>query len=76
MGITSLSNVVSPLIFGPLSALFLADDAPFNFPGFSMLSVGLAYVRSRVLVLQMHVVCIFMMSHREMFSRAACRFHS
>lgn len=47
MGITSLSNVVSPLIFGPLSALFLADDAPFNFPGFSMLSVGLAYVRPR-----------------------------
>ncbi|KAG6421589.1 hypothetical protein SASPL_118146 [Salvia splendens] len=44
MGIASLANVVSPLIFSPLSALFLSDDAPFNFPGFSILSVGLAYL--------------------------------
>ncbi|XP_057769196.1 uncharacterized protein LOC130989253 isoform X1 [Salvia miltiorrhiza] len=44
MGIASLANVVSPLIFSPLSALFLSDDAPFNFPGFSIFSVGLAYL--------------------------------
>ncbi|XP_042059535.1 tetracycline resistance protein, class G-like [Salvia splendens] len=44
-GMSSLANVVSPLIFSPLSALFLSGDAPFTFPGFSILSVGLAYVR-------------------------------
>ncbi|PIN09495.1 putative transporter ADD1 (major facilitator superfamily) [Handroanthus impetiginosus] len=43
MGITSFANVISPLIYSPLSALFLSDSAPFNFPGFSILCVGLAW---------------------------------
>ncbi|KAL0422943.1 UNVERIFIED_CONTAM: Hippocampus abundant transcript 1 protein [Sesamum latifolium] len=44
MGITSFANVISPLIYSPLSALFLSDGAPFYFPGFSMLCVGLAWL--------------------------------
>lgn len=41
-GICSLSNVVSPLIFSPLTALFLSDSAPFHFPGFSLMCCSLA----------------------------------
>ncbi|KAK6159608.1 hypothetical protein DH2020_006922 [Rehmannia glutinosa] len=43
MAIASFANVISPLIYSPLSALFLSDGAPFNFPGFSILCVGLAW---------------------------------
>ncbi|KAG8654527.1 hypothetical protein MANES_05G142200v8 [Manihot esculenta] len=39
-GIGSFANVVSPLIFSPLTALFLSDRAPFHFPGFSIMCVG------------------------------------
>ncbi|CAI0382412.1 unnamed protein product [Linum tenue] len=41
-GISSFANVVSPLVFSPLSALFLSDNAPFDFPGFSIMCVGFA----------------------------------
>ncbi|XP_059647431.1 uncharacterized protein LOC132293817 isoform X2 [Cornus florida] len=41
-GISSLANIISPLIFSPLTALFLSQEAPFNFPGFSILCIGLA----------------------------------
>uniref|UniRef100_A0A7N0R9S4 Major facilitator superfamily (MFS) profile domain-containing protein n=1 Tax=Kalanchoe fedtschenkoi TaxID=63787 RepID=A0A7N0R9S4_KALFE len=41
-GICSLANVVSPLIFSPLTALFLSDKAPFHFPGFSIICTGFA----------------------------------
>ncbi|XP_050215172.1 uncharacterized protein LOC126666209 isoform X2 [Mercurialis annua] len=41
-GLGSLSNLVSPLIFSPLTALFLSEGAPFHFPGFSIMCVGFA----------------------------------
>ncbi|KAK9183711.1 hypothetical protein WN943_024056 [Citrus x changshan-huyou] len=41
-GISSFANIVSPLIFSPLTALFLSKGAPFNFPGFSIMCIGLA----------------------------------
>ncbi|XP_068324041.1 uncharacterized protein [Pyrus communis] len=41
-GISSFANIVSPLIFSPLTALFLSEEAPFYFPGFSILCIGLA----------------------------------
>ncbi|XP_075503570.1 uncharacterized protein LOC142540951 isoform X2 [Primulina tabacum] len=44
MGIISLANVASPLIFSPLSALFLSEEAPFHFSGFCVLCIGLCYV--------------------------------
>ncbi|WJX21556.1 hypothetical protein P8452_10974 [Trifolium repens] len=40
-GVTSVANIISPLIFSPLTALFLSEDAPFNFPGFSLMCLGL-----------------------------------
>ncbi|KAL6522520.1 hypothetical protein OROMI_031478 [Orobanche minor] len=43
MAIASFANVISPLIYSPLSAWFLSDDPPFNFPGFSIFCVGLAW---------------------------------
>ncbi|XP_061372436.1 uncharacterized protein LOC133314909 [Gastrolobium bilobum] len=43
-GISSLANIISPLIFSPLTALFLSEDAPFYFPGFSLMCLGLALV--------------------------------
>ncbi|XP_057494817.1 uncharacterized protein LOC130779950 isoform X2 [Actinidia eriantha] len=40
-GITSFANIISPLIFSPLTDLFLSERAPFYFPGFSILCAGL-----------------------------------
>ncbi|XP_045818896.1 tetracycline resistance protein, class A-like [Trifolium pratense] len=40
-GVTSVANIISPLVFSPLTALFLSEDAPFNFPGFSLMCLGL-----------------------------------
>ncbi|KAL3621409.1 hypothetical protein CASFOL_036321 [Castilleja foliolosa] len=44
MAIASFANVISPIVYSPLSAWFLSDDPPFNFPGFSILCVGLAWL--------------------------------
>ncbi|KAL0365702.1 UNVERIFIED_CONTAM: Tetracycline resistance protein, class G [Sesamum angustifolium] len=44
LGMTAFANVISPLIYSPLSALFLSEDAPFHFQGFSILCVGLAWL--------------------------------
>ena len=79
-GMSSFANIISPLIFSPLTgnsltkftkdgtwlvsysyyekisqfwkscdsllaALFLSDGAPFPFPGFSIMCIGLAWVR-------------------------------
>ncbi|KAK6939015.1 Major facilitator superfamily [Dillenia turbinata] len=41
-GIMSIANVISPLAFTPLTALFLSDAAPFHFPGFSLMCAGFA----------------------------------
>nr|GMD40275.1 tetracycline resistance protein, class A-like [Ipomoea batatas] len=41
-GLCSFANIVSPLAFSPLTATFLSDDAPFHFPGFSIMVAGLA----------------------------------
>ncbi|KAE8731407.1 Major facilitator superfamily protein isoform 2 [Hibiscus syriacus] len=45
-GIGSFANVASPLVFSPLTSLFLSDTAPFYFPGFSIMCVGFALVRT------------------------------
>ncbi|XP_020212074.1 hippocampus abundant transcript-like protein 1 [Cajanus cajan] len=41
-GINSIANIIAPLIFSPLTALFLSEEAPFYFPGFSLMCLGLA----------------------------------
>ncbi|PIN01374.1 putative transporter ADD1 (major facilitator superfamily) [Handroanthus impetiginosus] len=41
-GICSFANIVSPLAFTPLTALFLSDNAPFHFPGFSIMCSSFA----------------------------------
>ncbi|KAH0978060.1 hypothetical protein GBA52_027779 [Prunus armeniaca] len=43
-GISSFANIVSPLIFSSLTALFLSEEAPFYFPGFSIMCIGLAMI--------------------------------
>uniref|UniRef100_A0A803NKS8 Uncharacterized protein n=2 Tax=Cannabis sativa TaxID=3483 RepID=A0A803NKS8_CANSA len=52
-GICSLANVVSPLAFSPLTALFLSDNAPFDFPGFSIMCTGfssmIAFIQSMMI---------------------------
>ncbi|CAA0831096.1 Major facilitator superfamily protein [Striga hermonthica] len=48
-GICSFSNIVSPLAFSPLTALFLPDHAPFHFPGFSIMVSSLAAVSASLL---------------------------
>ncbi|KAL7125520.1 hypothetical protein ABFS83_14G122600 [Erythranthe nasuta] len=56
MGVSSFANVISPLIYSPLSALFLSEAAPFNFPGFSILCVGLAWLAGFVLSIMIKLV--------------------
>ncbi|XP_072983251.1 uncharacterized protein [Typha latifolia] len=41
-GISSFASIIAPLIFTPLTALFLSEDAPFNFKGFSLMCAGFA----------------------------------
>ncbi|MCL7035548.1 hypothetical protein MKW94_009518, partial [Papaver nudicaule] len=41
-GIGSFANIISPLVFTPMTALFLSDRAPFHFPGFSIMCTGFA----------------------------------
>ncbi|KAL4322449.1 hypothetical protein AHAS_Ahas14G0211600 [Arachis hypogaea] len=41
-GVSSMAQIVSPLIFSPLTALFLSEEAPFYFLGFSIMFLGLA----------------------------------
>ncbi|GMN34889.1 hypothetical protein TIFTF001_004969 [Ficus carica] len=52
-GICSLANVVSPLAFSPLTALFLSEKAPFDFPGFSIMCIGfssmIAFIQSMMI---------------------------
>ncbi|TYI70160.1 hypothetical protein E1A91_D08G202600v1, partial [Gossypium mustelinum] len=52
-GIGSFAYVASPLLFSPLTALFLSERAPFNFPGFSIMCVGfasmIAFVQSLII---------------------------
>ncbi|RDX70221.1 Hippocampus abundant transcript-like protein 1, partial [Mucuna pruriens] len=43
-GICSVAHIVSPLVFSPLTALFLSEKAPFDFPGFSIMCIGFASV--------------------------------
>lgn len=43
-GISSLGNILSPLIYTPLTDLFLSERAPFNYPGFNLFCVGLAWL--------------------------------
>ncbi|XP_024016503.1 uncharacterized protein LOC18026298 isoform X2 [Eutrema salsugineum] len=41
-GVKSFGKVVAPFVFSPLTALFLSKDAPFYFPGFSLLCIALS----------------------------------
>ncbi|KAK8582544.1 hypothetical protein V6N13_069318 [Hibiscus sabdariffa] len=49
-GVSSLANIIGPLIFSPLTALFLSEEAPFHFPGFSIICIAItlmiAFVQS------------------------------
>ncbi|XP_030446725.1 uncharacterized protein LOC115669716 isoform X2 [Syzygium oleosum] len=54
-GICQLANVVSPLVFSPLTALFLSDRAPFHFPGFSIMCIGFASMIAFVQSVMMRV---------------------
>ncbi|XP_023641488.1 uncharacterized protein LOC17891271 isoform X1 [Capsella rubella] len=39
-GVQSLARVLAPCVFSPLTALFLSENAPFYFPGFSLLCIA------------------------------------
>ncbi|CAH2051512.1 unnamed protein product [Thlaspi arvense] len=41
-GVKSFAEVVAPFVYSPLTALFLSDNAPFYFPGFSILCIALS----------------------------------
>lgn len=55
-GICSIAHIVSPLAFSPLTALFLSEKAPFNFPGFSIMCIGIASMVSFVQSMMLRVV--------------------
>ncbi|XP_023641484.1 uncharacterized protein LOC17892378 isoform X2 [Capsella rubella] len=39
-GVKAFAGVMAPFVYSPLTALFLSDNAPFYFPGFSLLCVA------------------------------------
>ncbi|CAI0468922.1 unnamed protein product [Linum tenue] len=45
-GIGSIGSIISPLLFSPLTAMFLSEKPPFDFPGFSILCIGFMTVNS------------------------------
>ncbi|KAG8368050.1 hypothetical protein BUALT_Bualt15G0005100 [Buddleja alternifolia] len=49
LGITAFANIISPLIYSPLSALVLSDDAPFHFQADRLLSEYSDKVSSSIL---------------------------
>ncbi|KAK7310994.1 hypothetical protein RJT34_08830 [Clitoria ternatea] len=55
-GICSVAHIVSPLVFSPLTALFLSERAPFVFPGFSIMCIGFASMVSFVQSMMLRVV--------------------
>ncbi|CAK8569143.1 unnamed protein product [Lathyrus sativus] len=55
-GICSIAHIVSPLAFSPLTALFLSEKAPFDFPGFSIMCIGIASMISFVQSMMLRVV--------------------
>ncbi|KAK7343327.1 hypothetical protein VNO77_11984 [Canavalia gladiata] len=55
-GISSFANIIAPLIFSPLTALFLSEEAPFYFPGFSLMCLGLALMIAFLLSLMIRAV--------------------
>lgn len=59
-GISSLANIISPLIFSPLTATFLSDNAPFYFPGFSLLCIAfctvIAFIQSLMIREAPHIL--------------------
>ncbi|KAL0560997.1 hypothetical protein IC582_001415 [Cucumis melo] len=52
-GLSSLAQIAAPIIFSPLTALFLSDHPPFNFPGFSLLCIAITSVIALILSLMM-----------------------
>uniref|UniRef100_A0A1D1XDC4 Hippocampus abundant transcript 1 protein n=1 Tax=Anthurium amnicola TaxID=1678845 RepID=A0A1D1XDC4_9ARAE len=60
-GIHSFANVLSPLAFTPLTALFLSENAPFYFPGFSLMCIGFvsmaAFIQSIIMTRPETQVC-------------------
>ncbi|KAL3833254.1 hypothetical protein ACJIZ3_007990 [Penstemon smallii] len=59
LGISSLASLVSPLIYTPLSALFLSEKAPFGFPGFCILCLGFAYLIGFILSIMIKMIPIY-----------------
>ncbi|KAJ1436333.1 MFS transporter superfamily [Sesbania bispinosa] len=55
-GIGSLANIISPLIFSPLTALFLSEEAPFDYPGFGLMCLGLILMTAFLLSLMIRAV--------------------
>uniref|UniRef100_A0A7C9CT19 Major facilitator superfamily (MFS) profile domain-containing protein n=2 Tax=Opuntia streptacantha TaxID=393608 RepID=A0A7C9CT19_OPUST len=53
-GVCSFANVISPLIFTPLTALFLSEGAPFSFPGFSITCLAFVVMAAFVQSLLIH----------------------
>ncbi|CAI0468927.1 unnamed protein product [Linum tenue] len=57
-GIGSIGSIISPLLFSPLTAMFLSEKPPFDFPGFSILCIGfmtmIAFIQSLMITADHH----------------------
>ncbi|CAL1398105.1 unnamed protein product [Linum trigynum] len=59
-GIGSIGSIISPLLFSPLTAMFLSEHPPFDFPGFSILCIGfmtmIAFIQSLMITADHHQI--------------------
>ncbi|CAL1372882.1 unnamed protein product [Linum trigynum] len=59
-GIGSIGSIIAPLLFTPLTAMFLSEKPPFDFPGFSILCIGfmtmIAFIQSLMISAEHHQI--------------------
>lgn len=52
-GISSFASILSPFVFTPITALFLSENPPFDFKGFSLMCCGFASLAAFTLSITM-----------------------
>ncbi|KAH7690095.1 Major facilitator protein [Dioscorea alata] len=64
-GIASVASILSPFVFTPLTVLFLSDNPPFNFKGFSIMCSGFSTLAAFTLSIMMRDITEPILYHKH-----------